>query len=174
MSNKCICIINEFIANYQVSDDVSLTSNFSKYTENNVILETPQKPTKKLLLETPDPLHQSLRRLKDTGLFLSPATEKIHESIEKATKLSEVVYDSQKLKEVRKNIIQSIDHIPNHDLVCEHPAAANFVGMVEQNMEEIKENFDKVILSISGSNIGKDNEVCFLPYKNMKKTQVEK
>jgi hypothetical protein len=32
---------------------------------------------------------------------------------------------------VQKNIIDAIDHILNHDLVCEHPAAANFVGMVE-------------------------------------------
>jgi hypothetical protein len=86
-------------------------------------------------------------------LFLSPATEIFHESIEKATKLSEVVYNSRELKEVRIDIIQSIDHILNHDLVCEHPAAANFVGMVEQNMPEIKEEFNKVVLSISGSNI---------------------
>ncbi len=145
-----------------------------KYTENNVILETPQKPTKKILFETPDPSHQSLSQLKDTALFLSPATEKFHESVKKATKLSKVVYNSQKLKEVRKIIIQSIDHILNHDLVCEHPAAANFVGMVEQNMKEIKEEFNKVVLSISGSNIGKDNEVCFPSYKKMTKTQVEK
>ncbi len=137
-------------------------------------METPQKPTKKILFETPDPLHQSLSQLKDTGLFLFPATEKFHESIEKATKLSEVVYNSRKLKEVRKNIIQSIDHILNHNLVCEHPAAANFVGMVEQNMQKTKEEFNKVVLSISGSNIGKDNEVCFPSYKNKKKTQVEK
>ncbi len=85
-----------------------------------------------------------------------------------------MVYNSRKLKEVRKNTIQSIDHILNHDLVCEHPAAANFVGMVEWNMQEIKEKFNKVVLSIFGSNIGKDNEVCFPSYKNKKKTQEEK
>jgi hypothetical protein len=50
---------------------------------------------------------------------------------------------------VRNNIIQSIDHILNHNLVCENLAAANFVGMVEQNMQEIKEEFNKVVLSIS-------------------------
>jgi hypothetical protein len=36
-----------------------------------------------------------------------------------------------------KNIIQSIDHILNHNLVCEHPATANFMGTVERNMQEI-------------------------------------
>jgi hypothetical protein len=87
--------------------------------------------------------------------------------------LSQVVYNSWKLKEVRKNIIQSIDHILNHNLVYEHPAAGNFVGMVERNMQEIKEEFKKVVFSIFGLNIGKENEVYFPSYKN-KKTQVEK
>jgi hypothetical protein len=105
-------------------------------------------------------------RFKDTGLFLSPATKKNQESIEKATKLTEVVYNSQTLKEVQKNIIQSINHILNYDLVCEHPAAANFVDTVERNMQEIKEEFNKAVLSICGSNIEKDNEVSFPSYKN--------
>jgi hypothetical protein len=87
--------------------------------------------------------------------------------------LTEVVYNSRILKEVQKNIIQSTNHIPNHNLVCEHPAAANFVGTVERNMQEIKEEFNKVVLSICGSNIGKDNEVCFPSNKNKKKMQVE-
>jgi hypothetical protein len=52
-----------------------------------------------------------------------------------------------------KNITQSIDHILNHNLVCKHPAAANFVGMVERNMQEIKEELNKVVLSIFGSSI---------------------
>ncbi len=119
-------------------------------------------------------MHQSLSQFKDTALFLSSATQKIHDSIEKATKLSEVVYNTQKLKEVQKNIIDSFDHILNHDLVCEHPAEANCVGVVEMNMQEIKEDFNKVVLSIFGSNIGKDNEVCFLSYKNKKKKQADK
>jgi hypothetical protein len=75
---------------------------------------------------------------------------------------------------VQKNIIHSIDHIQNHNLVCKHPAAANFVGVVERNMQEIKEEFNRVVLSIFGTNIGKDIEVCFPSYKNKKKTQVEK
>jgi hypothetical protein len=75
---------------------------------------------------------------------------------------------------VQKNIVQSINQILNHDLVCKHPKAAYFVGMVEKNMQEIEEEFNKVVLSIFRSNIGKDSEVCFPSYKNKKKTQVEK
>ena len=88
--------------------------------------------------------------------------------------MSEVVYNSWKLKEVQKNIIDPINHILNHDLVCEHPAAANFEGVIERNMQEIKEEFNKVVLSIFGSKIGKDNEVCFPSYKNKKKKQLDK
>ncbi len=69
-----------------------------------------------------------------TLIFLSPATQKFHDNIEKATKLSKVVYNTLTLKEVWKNIIDTIDHILNHDLVCEHSAAANFVAVVEREM----------------------------------------
>ncbi len=48
---QCFHIINEFIANNQVIDDVSPTSIFLKIAENNVILETPQKSTKKYRLK---------------------------------------------------------------------------------------------------------------------------
>ncbi len=125
-------------------------------------------------METPDPLQHSVSRFKDTGFNSIAMNKKIQESIEKATKLTEVEYNSPTLKEVQRNIIQSIDHILNHDLVCEHPAAANSVGTVERNMQEIKEEFNKVVLSICGSNIGKDNDVCFPSHKNKKKMQVEK
>jgi hypothetical protein len=37
--------------------------------------------------------------------------------------------------------------------------------VVERNMQEIKEEFNKVVLSIFGSNIWKVNEVCFPSYK---------
>jgi hypothetical protein len=170
----CVHLINEFFESNQQVDDVSPTSNLLKLADNNVIFDSPQKPQKKNLFETPDPLQHSVSQVKDTGLFLSPAKKIIQESIEKATKLTEVVYCSRTLKEVQKSIIQSIDHILNHNLVCEHPAAANFVGMVEKNMQEIKEEFNKVVLSICGSNIGKDNKMCFPSYKNKKKMQVKK
>jgi hypothetical protein len=101
----CVRLINEFFESNQGLDDVSPTSNLLKLADNNVILDSPQKPQKNLLFETPDPLQQSVSQFKDTGLFLSPATKKIQESIEKATTLTEVVYNSRTLKEVRKNII---------------------------------------------------------------------
>jgi hypothetical protein len=94
----CFCLIKEFLDSNQGLDDVSPTSNLLKLADNNVILDSPQKPPKKLLFETPDPLQQSVR---DTGLFLSPATKQFQESIEKATKMTEVVYNSRTLKEMK-------------------------------------------------------------------------
>ncbi len=66
-----------------------------------------------------------------------------------------------------------MDHILNHDLVCENPAAATLVGTIERSIQEIIEEFNKVVLSIIGSNIGKDDEMFFPSYKNKKKKQVE-
>jgi hypothetical protein len=56
----CVCLINEFFESNQGLDDVSPTSNLLKLADNNVILDSPQKPPKKLLFETPDPLQQSV------------------------------------------------------------------------------------------------------------------
>ncbi len=75
---------------------------------------------------------------------------------------------------MQKNIIECIEHILNHDLVCENPAVVNFIWLFERNMQEINEEFNKVILTIFGWNIGKDNEVCFPSYKEKKKKQVDK
>jgi hypothetical protein len=60
----------------------------------------PRNPRNKKLFETPDPLQHSMSQFKDMGLFLLPATNKFQERIEKATKLTEMVYNSRILKEV--------------------------------------------------------------------------
>jgi hypothetical protein len=92
--------------------------------------------------------------LKDSYRFLSPATKSLHESIEKANKESEFKYNARQLKEARKNIIETVDHILNNDLV--------------------KEDFTKEVISIVGSRIGKDNELCFPSFKNKTTKQVQK
>ncbi len=75
---------------------------------------------------------------------------------------------------MQKNIIDSINHILNHDLACENQAAAKFVAEVERKMQAIEEEFNKEVLSILGLNIGKGNELCFPSSKNKKKKQVDK
>ncbi len=154
-----ICIINEFIYKEQgTNDDGHMFPKFWWFQRIMWFWIPPQKQKTMFQFETPDTSHQSMSQFKDTFLFLSPATQKFHDSIEKATKMSEIVYDTQTLKEVWKYIIDSIDHIINHNLVCQHPAAAKFVAVIERKMQEIKEEFNKEVLSILGLNIGEDNE----------------
>jgi hypothetical protein len=68
----CVRLINEFFESNQGLDDVSPTSNLLKLPDNNVILDSPQKPQTKILFEGPDPLQQSVSRFKDTGLYELP------------------------------------------------------------------------------------------------------
>ncbi len=61
------------------------------------------------------------------------------------------------MNEAWKNIIETVDHILNNDLVQEYPAAAKYVAETKRKMQEIKEDFTKEVISIVGSKIGKDN-----------------
>jgi hypothetical protein len=41
-------------------------------------------------------------------------------------------------------------------------------------VQNIKEDFNKKIMSIMGTKIGKDNELCFLLFKNKKQKVIDK
>jgi hypothetical protein len=99
---------------------------------NDVIFDTPKKQTESSQYQTPDRNYQEISRLKDTFRFLSPATKSLHDSIEKANKSSEFKYNAGQLKEAQKNIIETVDHILNNDLVQEYPAAAKYVAEIER------------------------------------------
>ena len=62
----------------------------------------------------------------------------------------------------------------NNDLVQEFPSAAKYVAEMERKMQEIKEDFTKEVISLVGSRIGKDNELCFPSFKNKTTKQVQK
>jgi hypothetical protein len=66
-----------------------------------------------------------------------------------------------------------VDHILNNDLVWEYPAAAKYVAEIERKMQEIKK-ITKEVMSIVGSKIGKNNELCFPSFKNKRTKQVQK
>ena len=121
---------------------------------NDIIFHTPKKQNESSQYKTPERNYQEISRLKDTYRFLSPATKSLHDSIEKANKESEFKYNARQLKEARKNIIETVDHILNNDLV--------------------KEDFTKEVISIVGSRTGKDNELCFPSFKNKTTKQVQK
>jgi hypothetical protein len=83
-------------------------------------------------------------------------------------------YTTNSLREARKNIIASVDHILQHYFVRENPIAAEFVSTLKKEVQTIKEHFNKKIMSILGSKIGKDNELCHLSFKNKKQKVLDK
>ena len=161
----------EFIYIQESSNDITVTDNG---TEERHIFNTPKKKSESLQYKTPEQNYQEISRFKDTFRFLSPATKSLHDSIEKANKESELKYNARQLTEVRKNIIDTMDHILSNDLVQEYPSAAKYVAEIERKMQQIKEDFTREVNSIVGSKIGKNNELCFPSFQNKTKSKVQK
>ncbi len=86
-------------------------------------------------------MEMEMRWCQGNSLFLLPITQKLHDSIEKASKDTQALYKTKSLREARKNIIESVDHILQHDLVWENPLASEFVSTMEWEMQNIKECF---------------------------------
>ncbi len=84
-----------------------------------------------------------MKRLKDNTLFLSPTTREFQNSFEKASNLVNHVYDKESLRNTCKNIIHSIDHILNHDLVKKDSRAAEFVTAMERQIQNLNKEFTK-------------------------------
>ena len=117
---------------------------------------------------------KDLLRFTDTHKYLSPSTKELHNSIEKAKEKSSIVYTSTNWRSVRKNIIESIDHILNHDLVLVNPKIAQYVNDLERQIHSIKEDFTKDIMSFVGQHIGNDNEVTYASFDNKEKETLHK
>ena len=66
---------------------------------------------------------------------------------------------------MQKNIIESIDHILNHVLVCENTMAAKYMEEMERKIQAIKEDFNKEVLSIVGSKMEKTMSYVSHPSK---------
>ncbi len=92
-----------------------------------------------------------MRQCQENSLFLSPTTKKLHNSIDKASNSTQTLHTTNSLREARKNIIASVDHILQHDFIRENLIAAEFVSTLEKEVQNIKEHFNKKIMSIMGS-----------------------
>jgi hypothetical protein len=85
-----------------------------------------------------------------------------------------MIYNTNDLRLTRKNILQSVDHILDHDLVKENPQAAAFVSELERKVQEIKEEFTKSVHSITGTLNGNDDELTFPAFQSRKRKKVDK
>jgi hypothetical protein len=150
------------------------TCEFSSNDGEIVTMHTPQQSKQISLGNEHVCMETEMRQCQENTLFLSPTTKKLHNSIEKASKSTQTLYTTNSLREARKNIIASVDHILQHDFVREIPIAAEFVSTLEKEVQNIKEDFNKKIMSIMGTKIGKDNELCFLSFKNKKQKVIDK
>ena len=93
------------------------TCEFTADDADNVTLKTPQKSKHISLGEETVCVEMEMRQCQGNSLFLSPTTQKLHNSIEKASKDTQTLNTTKSLREARKNIIASVDHILQHDLV---------------------------------------------------------
>jgi hypothetical protein len=144
------------------------------YRKDNSRNDTPMKKKKLFEYETPLKTSNELLIFKNTQTFLSPTTKELQRSIEKAASAVKVVYNTNELKDARKNILQSVDHILGHDLVKENPQAAAFVAELERKVQEIKEEFTKSVHSITCTMQGNDDELTFPAFQSRKRKYVDK
>ncbi len=136
--------------------------------------DTPMKQKQLFEYETPTKQVNELLRFKDKHTFLSPTTKELQRSIEKAASSAKIIYNTNDLRATRKNILQSVDHISNQELVLENPQAAAFVSDLERKVQEIKEEFTKSVHSITGTMNGNDGELTFPAFQSRKQKRLIK
>jgi hypothetical protein len=140
-----------------------------EFSKNMASYEMPVKHNKQQFqYNTPAKNDHEMMQFKNTGSFLSPTTKQLMQSIEKVSNSVQVLYDQEELKAKHKNILLSVDHILGHDLVKEDLCGATFVTELDKKVQEVKEQFTKLILSICGYQYGKDGELTFPSFENKK------
>ncbi len=79
----------------------SFTSEFTADDVDNVTLQTPQKSKHMPLGKETECVEMEMRRCQGNSLFFSPTTQKLHDSIEKASKDTQPLYTTKSLREAR-------------------------------------------------------------------------
>ncbi len=93
------------------------TCEFSSNDGEIVTMRTPQQSKQMSLGNEHVCVETEMRPCQENSLFLSPTTKKLHHSIEKASNSTQTLYTTNNLRDSRKNIIASVDHILQHDFV---------------------------------------------------------
>ena len=93
----------------------SFTCDFTADDVDNVTLRTLQKSKHLPLGKETECVETEMRQCQGNSLFLLPTTQKLHISIEKMSKDTQALCTTNSLREARKNIIASVDHILQHD-----------------------------------------------------------
>ncbi len=91
----------------------SFTCEFTADDVDHVTLQTPQKSKYMPLGKETECVEMEMRQCQGNSLFLLPTTQKLHNSIEKASKDTQPLYTTKSLREARKNIIVSVNPFYN-------------------------------------------------------------
>jgi hypothetical protein len=130
--SKQMSFLEQALAGEKEDQTDCFTCEFTSDDADNVTMHTPQQSKQISLGEENECVETETRQCQDNSLFLSPTTKKLHNNIEKASEDNQTLYATNSLREARKNIIASVDHILQHDLVRENPIAAEFVSTMEK------------------------------------------
>jgi hypothetical protein len=132
-SNSCVTFSELFTSKHNKYDDAielmtqelagdkdqteTFTYAFTADYMDDATFQTPQTSKQGYLGEVTECVETEMRRCQGNSLFLLPMAKQFHGSIEKASKDTQALYTTKSLREARKNIIASVDHILQHNLV---------------------------------------------------------
>jgi hypothetical protein len=121
------------------------------------------------------PIKNGVISAKDQSLYISPTTREFQRHLQSAAETVNEVYNKHRTKIIRKNLIESIDHILDHDLVSENPAVGRFVTELSRSINNVKYLFNRAVFEASGENFyGKDDELVYPAFTRKKTTSEHK
>jgi hypothetical protein len=82
---------NKTMEENTIDQSLPVFSTSDMITDINIFEDTPQKPIRLFHNETSETPTLDMKRFKDTTLFLTPTTQWLHESMEKAKKSSKIM-----------------------------------------------------------------------------------
>jgi hypothetical protein len=153
-------------------DDVSdMNCAASPLKGSNLFLEQVNGPN--VFTDLFTPIKKGVISANDQSLYLSPTTREFQHDLQSAGETMNEVYNKHRIKIIRKNLIESIDHILDHDLVSENPSVGRFVTELSRSINNVKYSFNRAVFEASGENFnGKDDGLVYPAFTRKKKRQV--
>lgn len=136
------------------------------------VFDSPLKTTQ-LFPHMQTPLKNGVIASKDQSLYLTPTTRVFQQDLKFAAESVPEIYDDKHIKIIRKNVIDSIDHIFQHSLVSEKPSIGKFVTVLSRSVSNVLDLFNRAVFEELGSTfVGKDDELVYAA-QSRKKTKHE-
>jgi hypothetical protein len=126
-----------------------------------------------LFPQTPTPLKNGVFSSNDQTLYLTPTTRVFQQNLKNAAESNPEIYDQKRLQTIRKNLIESMDHIFQHALVSENERIGKFVTVLSRSVNNVLDLFHRAVFEECGNTfIGRDDELVY-PATSRKRTKHE-